>query len=382
MRMLAPERLSDLIGRIYDCAIEPERWPDTLAEICRTLNCMSGIILLVDLEQSRHKFAYTWGISSDWMRYALDHSDLLTGFYRQVFQRRLCPDGEPLVLSQYIDAAGPLGQEVYGTLTRPHGISDMVQTVVLREARRLAVVGANRHEGVGGLTNEDLAIMRLLVPHIRRTVKILDILDVRKIETQTLVATLDNLAAGVVIVADHGRILHANTAARRMLSAREPITAVNGVLSVHDAETNRELTSAIALARADEASMGSRGIGVPLPGEEPAVAHVLPLAYGDLRTRVMPDATAAVFVTQESRAAPDIATFARSFGLTPAETRMLGHLACGETLVEAMETLGISRGTAKTHLARIFAKTGVSRQADLIALMERLAPPVQRQQGG
>src|SRR3954469_674643 len=99
MSTLTPERLSNLIGRIYDCAIEPERWADTLGEICRTLNCLSGMILLVDLEHARSKFAYSWGIGSDWPQHVLDHADLLTGFYRQVFQRELCPDGEPLILS-------------------------------------------------------------------------------------------------------------------------------------------------------------------------------------------------------------------------------------------------------------------------------------------
>src|SRR5262245_61487165 len=142
MRTFAPERLSDLIGRIYDCAIEPERWPDTLAEICRSLNCMSGMILLIDLEHGGYKFAYTWGISSDWPRHILQHADLFTGFYRHL--RHLRPDGEPLVLSHYIDAVGPRGQQFYGALTQPHGISDMLQAVVLREARRLAVFGANR----------------------------------------------------------------------------------------------------------------------------------------------------------------------------------------------------------------------------------------------
>jgi PAS domain-containing protein len=178
-------------------------------------------------------------VSSDWTRRYLAYSDVLTTFYANIFRRQLCPDGEPLVLSPFVEAAGPQAQQIYAELTRPQRISDVMQTVVLREARRLAVVGANRHESVGPLKNDDLAIMRLLVPHIRRAVKIVDILDVRKIEAQTLSATLDYFTAGVIVVGDRGRILHANEAARRMLSAREPIAAVNGVLSVHDAKADQ-----------------------------------------------------------------------------------------------------------------------------------------------
>jgi DNA-binding CsgD family transcriptional regulator/PAS domain-containing protein len=379
MRMLVPERLSDLIGRIYDCAIEPERWPDTLAEMCRAVHCVSGIILLIDLERSRHRFAYTWGTSPHWVKRYLHYSADLTEFYRFAFHRRVCPDGEPLVLSQYIDAIGPRAQQVYSELTQPQCIAEMVQTVVLREERRLAVVGVNRHESVGIITENELAIIRSLVPHIQRAVKIIDMLDVKKIEAQTLSATLDNLTTGVVVVADRGRILHANAVARRMLSAHSPIAAVNGVLSVRDAKANRELANAVSLARTNEATIGAAGIGVPLPSKEPAVAHVLPLAHGDLRTRLMPQATAAVFITQADSPAPrDLGAVAGSFGLTPAETRMLEQLAHGMTLDEATEALGISRSTAKTHLVHIFSKMGVSRQADLIALIGRLMPPVHR----
>src|SRR5262249_46748004 len=160
-----------------------------------------------------------------------------------------------------------------------------------------------------------------------------------------------------------GHILHANAAARDMLAARAPIAEVNGALSVRDPAANRELADAIAVARADEATIGSRGIGLALPSEQPSVAHILPLARGDLRTRLMPQATAAVFITPAEVPAPtDLQSLARSFGLTPAETRMVEHLAAGERLDEAAGTLGISRATAKAHLRSIFSKTGVSRQ--------------------
>ena len=79
--------------------------------------------------------------------------------------------------------------------------------------------GANRHNNMGPPTKDERTIMRLLAPHIRRAVTISDILDMKKLEAHALAATLDNYAAGVVVVADQGRILHANNAARSMFSA-------------------------------------------------------------------------------------------------------------------------------------------------------------------
>jgi DNA-binding CsgD family transcriptional regulator/PAS domain-containing protein len=377
MGTLATERMSDLIGMIYDCAIEPNRWPRTIAEICRTIGCLSGMILLIDLRRSQHRLAYAWGMAPEWERRFLNYSDALTGFYARAFSKAICLDGEPLVLSSVI--SGARAQSIYAELTEPEGISDAMQTVVLRQAGRLAVFGANRHESTGTLTDDERTIMRLLVPHIRRAVSISDLLDVKNIEIATLAATLDSFNAGILVVGDRAHILHANRAARDMLSKREPIAAVNGILSIRDARAGFEIANAIELARVDEAMIGTNGIGVPLRNEGSAVAHVLPLTRGDLRTRLAPQATAAVFITQPADSPPeDIGAIAANFDLTPAEARMLECLAGGATLSETAETLDISANTARTHLARIFSKTGVTRQADLIALVNRIVPPVHR----
>ena len=96
------------------------------------------------------------------------------------------------------------------------------------------------------------------------------------------------------------------------------------------------------------------------------------LARGDLRTRLIPQATAAVFITRAGRAAPaKIGAIAAAFRLTPAETRALEQLLSGMSLVEAAAALKVAETTPKTHLSRIFAKTGVSRQAEFVALVDR-----------
>ncbi|OKO76347.1 hypothetical protein AC629_33000 [Bradyrhizobium sp. NAS80.1] len=379
--MLTHARFSDLIGMIYDCAVEPDNWPGTIAQICQTIDCMSGLMLLIDLQLAQSRLAYAWGMKPNWERRFLSHSNHVSGFYQRAFSRTICQDGEPQVLSSLIDAAGPRARSIYAELTEPEGISETMQTVVFRQARRLAIFGANRHKSAGQLADNESAMMRLLVPHIRRAVAISDILDIRKLETHTLAAILDSFSTGVVVVGDRGRILHANGSARTMFSAARPVCASAGFLKVHDADAHRELADAIAVAQHNEAEIGSAGIGVALGGSggEPSIAHVLPLAHGDLRTRLVPQASAAVFITRaEDKPAGNLQAVADSFGLTPAEARVLEQLAGGATVAEAAQDLGTSLYTAKTHLARIFSKTGAARQADLIALVHRLVPPIHR----
>ncbi|MFC7738275.1 helix-turn-helix transcriptional regulator [Roseomonas sp. GCM10028921] len=63
-----------------------------------------------------------------------------------------------------------------------------------------------------------------------------------------------------------------------------------------------------------------------------------------------------------------------AFGLTEAEAAVAQHVARGEGLPVVAAALGVSSSTARTHLKHTFDKTGTHRQAELAALLARLAP--------
>jgi DNA-binding CsgD family transcriptional regulator len=54
------------------------------------------------------------------------------------------------------------------------------------------------------------------------------------------------------------------------------------------------------------------------------------------------------------------------FKLTPAQARLAALLHDGVSVKQAARQLGITEGTARQYLRRIFAKTGANRQIDLI----------------
>ena len=68
--------------------------------------------------------------------------------------------------------------------------------------------------------------------------------------------------------------------------------------------------------------------------------------------------------------------FAKLYGLTGGELRVLLAMAPGLGVKEAAEVLGIGETTAKTHLQHIFAKTGTSKQSELMHLFMGAAPPI------
>jgi DNA-binding CsgD family transcriptional regulator len=64
----------------------------------------------------------------------------------------------------------------------------------------------------------------------------------------------------------------------------------------------------------------------------------------------------------------------RIYGLTRKEAQLALALAGGKTLADAAEGLRIAESTARRHLAAIFARTGIHRQAELVRLILSLPP--------
>ena len=67
---------------------------------------------------------------------------------------------------------------------------------------------------------------------------------------------------------------------------------------------------------------------------------------------------------------------AKLYKLTPSELRVLLAIVQVGGVPETAEALGIGEATVKTHLHRLFGKTGAGRQADLVKLVAGFASPV------
>ncbi|HEX6610850.1 MAG TPA: helix-turn-helix transcriptional regulator [Hyphomicrobiaceae bacterium] len=111
------------------------------------------------------------------------------------------------------------------------------------------------------------------------------------------------------------------------------------------------------------------------------VAHVLPLtpgALGRAMTSYPITSATALFVHKVeldfSSSPPE--AIARLYKLTPSELRVLLAIVQVGGVPETAEALGIADTTVKTHLHRLFGKTGAARQADLVKLIAAFSNPL------
>jgi DNA-binding CsgD family transcriptional regulator/PAS domain-containing protein len=373
---ISPQALSDLIGSIYDCALDPSRWEETLAEVVDALDCEGIALILSDLRYDRLLLHKAVGVEPDHMERLRKHIPELHALFGEAVASLPSLD-EPHVVSRHFSPTYLETSSFFQEWQKPIGTVDSMHLILMHTPAHHAGLGVGRNERQGLITEREITLAKLLVPHLRRAVTISKVLDIRTIVGERIAEALDALRCAVVLVNEGGSILHANRMAEHMLDKGGPIQSPQGVLQATAPSAASELRSALALAAGNEAGIGKTGLAIRLtePEMPPIFAHVLPLTGSDFRTWLQPSAVAAVFIGAPPDAQDGADAVAAAFGLTPAETKVLVSLFAGRTLAETAATLGITRPTAKTHLEHIFLKTGVTRQAELMRLWTGLISP-------
>lgn len=375
----AAQHLSDLIGGIYDCALDPAKWDGVLADINREFDFCSSVLGLVPLRSGVQSLSVQVGIDAEWLEvapsYTVEALDLWGGAER-VGQY---PLDEPVIYAQLDVYAERHSNRYFRDVLEPRRMVDAALVHLARDEALVGYVAFNRDEPAGLLGKADVNAIRMLGPHFRRAVTISNIFDMQAIEVGTFGAVLDSFAFGVILLDGQMAIIHANQAGADLLAARDPFRSVRGVLGLVTPAANDAVQRAVIDAAGDRMSLGSKGIGIPLrsAGGLTFVVHVLPLQGGEMRRSVGQRASVALFVVpaETPRSMPTDA-LALLYDLTPAEARTLDLLVAGKTRSQIGATLGIAPSTVKSHIVHLFDKTGCRRQVDLVRLAANVSLPM------
>jgi DNA-binding CsgD family transcriptional regulator/PAS domain-containing protein len=373
-----PELVS-LIGAIYDCVIEPQRWHETIDGIRLHLNMHNGLLGVVAYSTDTTIVQVACGVPPEYQEmfatFTEDGLDVWGGLERM----SRVPLEEPVVQSRLTeDHAERWARNKYmQKFAVPQGLVDSVAMVIARDRTMYAGVEFSLHKSRGPVEEHELEKLRILAPHFRRAVTISRLLEDALMRARTFAAALEASPAGIVLVDETLAIIHANARAHAMLAAGDPVRERNGRLSCRHEIVPGRLAAAVASASRDEDNARA-GLGIPSRwlDETPAVLHVLPLEQREIRPGVTQRAVAAVFIAEATsplRLPGD--ALALLYSLTPAETRVFEHIADGLSLAEIAREMGSTTNTVRTHLQRIFDKTGCHRQAELVGLARTVTLP-------
>jgi DNA-binding CsgD family transcriptional regulator/PAS domain-containing protein len=374
--MTEPVTLSRLIAGMYDATLEPGQWPDVLARIVAFVGGHGGCLLAKDAASRDIDAHWRTGVEPNYQR-------LYDETYSKIGPLAALTFGE---VGQIVNVPEVVPYDefrrsrFYLEWAAPQGWVDVAFAVLDKSAGGWGFLGISRNATNGMVDDEMRRRISLVVPHVRRALRIGAAIARRQADAATFADILDRLSAGLLLLDAQGHIVHTNAAAGDLLRDGRLLRAIGKRLAGGDAQSERTLRETAILPRAEGVNLGSEGVLVPLrtcDGER-YIARAMPLANAAPRgAGETAEATTAVFVrraTMDPPSAPDI--IAESYKLTPTELRVLCALVEVGGVPDVAASLGIAETTVKTHLARLFAKTGARRQAELVKLVAGFSMPV------
>jgi DNA-binding CsgD family transcriptional regulator/PAS domain-containing protein len=363
-----------LIEAIYTAALDRAQWAQVLPRIG---DALGGAGVLIGVHQAVGRMA--------WEQTARLDPDCTARFKAQYTQTSVVVQpmpqmivGEPFPMEAILPARALKKTDFYQDTLKPQGLLHGLNMLLVRQPTGAAVLGLVRAPRQGLYTQEELALLRRLAPHLSRALQI----DLRLASTQaqrdSLAALLDHLTTATVLLDATGEILYANAAAETLLARGDGLQGRGGrLLAVHRG-SQVALSQAIAAAQSCYRDLAIAPSPVVLhrpAGGRPYTALVVPCPPAAVDRAGLDPRAAVMLLLVDPDTAPrqsPTAILQALYGLTPKEARLAAVLATGPTLAAAAATLHVSLNTVKTQCQAIFAKTDTRRQADLVRLLRGL----------
>jgi DNA-binding CsgD family transcriptional regulator len=365
-----------IVGQIYEAALDPTCWAETLREIAASLNATGAVFgyhdgiadigantLPVDLYPDvMDTYATHYHRQDPWAQAAgdLKEGDICTG-------RQLVGDQRALLRSEF-----------YDRFLRPIGAIDVMACICIKEGSNLGFAGFFRKRASGCFESDDQKWFATLAPHLRRATKIHQNMTMVRLEEGAQYETLDQLAFGVVILDESARLRFANRAARVVLDAADGISIAGDRLGCASPQEDDRLNMAIRVVLGtDREAVRGETLLVSRSNDAPAYQVLIapfqrqPVGL-DIDLFNAARRGAIVFIGDPAWVPVSAISILQGlYGLTDAESEVATALAQGRSIDRIAEERQVTRNTVRAQLARIYDKTGTSRQAETVMLVQR-----------
>jgi len=349
------------LNDIYDAAIDRTRWPAVLGRLARHFGSASAHLSIENV-QSTQGSMISYGTDPDFDRrygaYYVTRNVLWQTFLRRPLPGVICD-------RQIMPKDELCRSEFYNDFLAPQDGDDLLIAPLWRDGDRGSTLTLWRPSTLDGWQSAHAERLRQLTPHLTRAVRIGHRIGATQGIRTFSAEALYRLGRGLFIVGETAHLMFANRIAEALLAEQGGLRLQHGRLCAPRSEQTHALHRAIA-----EAARRKTG-GTLLArreGASPLLLMVLPVG-ADAWQAVDGRPGAMVLTRTLGRARPSLDAFAGYYRLTPAETRAAQELTVGDGIAGVAARLGVSVATARTHLIRLFQKTGARRQAELVRIV-------------
>lgn len=353
-----------LMDAAYTAALDPSCWTTLVERIAARLG---GLAVLCVRDADRLSLVLTWAVVKGTVPEPLLGDPALRAWMGRA------PDATSATTSgrSLLDAASDEAREWRRPLVRARGCLHAT-TPLLREDVLQSTLTVVRPDDAP-FTPGERALLEAIAPHLRRAVRIAHRLHALSPLEGDAELALDRLRMGVLVLDADLNVLIANQTARSILDAGSGVRQVRGKLVIAERAVQESLVRFVKTCGGgtepkSEAGSGTLAVHGPLGRS----LSLLVAPMGERRTRggAAPPERSVVFISDPDASVdtPD-GVFESMFELTSAQARVAVLLMQGNSAEQCAQSLGCSLSTVRSHLKRVFEKTGTTRQSELVKLL-------------
>ncbi|WP_407183866.1 LuxR C-terminal-related transcriptional regulator [Bradyrhizobium centrosematis] len=378
MTILQANRFSSLVGEIYDAAIDPALRSGALEQVSHFVGGCAAMILSRDSARRSLEIHQHFGTDARFRQLYRDRYVELDPMLDR--HLTLAPD-QTIGVTDIMPHADFLETSFYREWLEPQGAIDLATVALERTVTRTTILQVLRHRSRGIVDAAMRERMLLLAPHIQRSQIMGRQIRARSHTVEDLADVLDGLNTAICLLDADGRVVHANAACRQLFADANLLAMVGDRIVARNTQTDKIFRGLFEIdAAAGSAARRRIELATSADGQH-YLLHAFPLK----RDRSLPRDTAATMLfVQRASMLPLLAAdaIAAAFRLTPSELRVLMAIIEIGGVPDIAAKLGVAETTVKTHLGRLFEKTGAGRQADLVKIAAGFAVPFARRTNG
>jgi len=374
--MITNSQCSHIVELIYASALEPSQWPGALDALQNAVGCSNASLAVQEVPSGRLLADATVNVAEPWLTRMRGYDDAIVAVWGGIDVILNHPMDRAVALSRINPDAWTLRTNPYlAEWALPQGIDDCMAIVVARDTTTLGSIGMGWSGSGEPITDSALTIATLFVPHLQRAGAIARLLEFNTLRIAELIEVIDSLSVPLILLTEGLEIVASNSQAHALLRDGGIARSMGARFALRETMAARQLEHLIAACRSGDVMAFAPGPGIPLVGADGNVnvLHVLPLRPKSAKPS---RAVAAIFFASKGKSLAPVGQIVRAvYGLTDGEVRVFDAVAQGLTVSEGAARLNISTSTFRSHLVRIFDKTDMHRQSDIVRLAAALASP-------
>jgi DNA-binding CsgD family transcriptional regulator len=366
---------SALLATLYSAVGNDDAWHGVMRSFCQAFDAHTGMLVVAGQGQRDQSFyaahnhaeSVARAYSEHWWQHDLWlHGALSQGLFRAGWMGRGSDWVQPRDLRQSAFYRDFL-------LTMP---AEHLLCVVLSDGSgplRAPPMHLSlfRRPDQADFSAEDSQKLAQVYPHLHRAFDLHWQLKSAREQLSVFHRSLDSMDFGVSFFDTAGQLGFANIATKTIAARADsawakPYFSSKQAAPLAGRDALGSLLMAAATGEGGSTLLGGGTMALALPVSAPTKNGA-----GDARAAVM-----LLLIDRQGRADGAVSFVIQAFGLSPAESRLLPLLIEGQTPTEIAQSLDLKLPTVRSQLSAIFAKTGTTRQQELIRLLGALPPIV------